>query len=49
MQGLFKFSKWITQDSSTDCIKSVQELKKMQLTYKPQDKGSTALVINLKA
>ena len=49
MQGLFKFSKWITQDSTADSIKSVRELKKMQLTFKQEEKESTALFINLKA
>ena len=49
MQGLLKFSKWITQESSTACIKSVHELKQMQLAYKPNEKESTALFIDLKA
>lgn len=49
MQGLFKFSKWITQDNETECSKNIKELKKMQLSYKQGEKESTALFINLKA
>jgi hypothetical protein len=49
MQGLFKFSKWMTQDTETECLKSIKELKKMQLSYKQGEKESTALIINLKA
>ena len=50
MQGLFNFiSSSSNGDAISDCAKALKDLKKMRVSYPPEEKQTTALCINLKA
>ncbi len=50
MQGLFKFIKLSNNDDAiSNCANKLKELKKMRVSYPPEDQSTTALCINLKA
>ena len=50
MQGLFKFSRWMTSgDAISDCAKNIKDLSKLKLTYPPEQEEEHKMVINLKA
>ena len=50
MQGLFNFiSSSSNGDAISDCAKALKDLKKMRVSYPPEEKQTIALCINLKA
>ncbi len=50
MQGLFKFSRWMTSnDSNSDIKNNMSRLAKIRMTYPPVEDASSKFSINLKA
>ena len=50
MQGLFNFIKSsVHDDAISSCANNLKELKKMRVSYPPEEQPTTALCINLKA
>ena len=50
MQGLLKYLRPnFSGDAISDCAKNLKDLKKLKLTYPPEEESTKAIFINLKA